>query len=131
MNFSLVTKAGVVDDAAPSGDMGARELELPASWDSQKRWPTGSLSAYFEVLDANGALIPAGTLTAQLWLKDNATKRWIKVGAAQTAVAVDVLTEWKTSGINTDCKAFLQLTTITGAGAASVKTFVAPTGIRS
>jgi hypothetical protein len=133
MNFAPFTKTGVADDAAPSGDMGGREIDVPSSWDSQKRWPTGSLSAFFEVLDGNGAVVSAGTVTAQLWLKANVNgvKTWIKVGAAQAAIAVDVLAEWKTSGINADCKAYLQLTSITGTGAASVKGYVAPTGVRA
>lgn len=132
MKFELTTKGEVTDDAAPSGDGAAgRVLELPAYFDEQRRSPTGSVAAFFEVVDAAGATIASGTVDAQLWVRDEASGKWTKVDTKKTGVGNDVATEFKWAGSNAPGRAFLQLTGIAGAGAAKVKVYAAPSGVRS
>lgn len=129
---ALATKANVTDDTAPTGDgPSGRVLSLPAYHDEQRKRPTGSVVAFFEVLDASDAAVAAGTVDAQLWLRDEASGKWTKVDTKKTGVGNDVATEFKWAGSNAPGRAFLQLTGIAGVGAAKVKVYAAPSGVRS
>lgn len=137
MDFRLTfTKGEVTDDAAPSSSTPqARIFSLPAYWDGGGKAPTGSVSAYFEVLNSSGAVTADGSVTAQLWLRPLGTKDFVAVGAAQTGLVASTagrqLVEFKCSGINAPCEAFIQLKTIAGTDKTTVKGYAAATGLRA
>ncbi|MBI2391512.1 MAG: hypothetical protein HYV09_18120 [Deltaproteobacteria bacterium] len=135
MRFDLTfIKPNLVDDPNPIDHVrpgNGRTFGIPAFFGSGAQQPTGSLTGYFEVLDASDAIVAGYSLTGTLWIFDGKRGAWVQHGPAAAALPTRALCEWRWSGWNETLTAFLQLTSIAGGtGGVAVRFFGAASGIR-
>jgi hypothetical protein len=120
MNFKSVDKTGIVADSDPNSVTPTRTFLMNEYCCSQSREPTRKVAIRTRVMNG-AALVGAGTVSFQLWAKDDATGGpWIKVGAAVATLANDTLQTVDVPAVR-GFTGFLQVTAVAGAGATDVQ----------
>lgn len=130
MIFNRITKADIVDDADPrvTPPSAARVASLGEYADTEHSIMTASVVVFIRVLDVAEAVVAAGTASITVYVKDKSSGFWLKTDAAHAALAVNQVLFVPIPAVQSDVDVFVQLTSITGAGATHVVYGIAPGG---
>lgn len=120
MSVVEMTKAGVGDDAAPSGAPPAagRKFTIPV-WVNNEE--SGKAIVTFDILDAGGSSVDNSYATVSLWI--NLATVWTQIGSSKV-INRGTRAIFVFGDLPGDCEATLRFESITGGGAASVKMYV-------
>lgn len=122
MLFTKILKADVAADANPNTTppADARVFQGSGYVDAQQREVTSGLAIRVLTRTAGDVINTDGTVSFQLWMKDEGTDaRWFKVGAAVATLAFDTLSHIAVPAHRDRAKFFLQVTGVAGAAPAA------------
>lgn len=129
MNFTLIAKADVADDADPNvtPPAAARVATIAELIGSKQNVLVGGLALAVRVLTAGNALCADGVADLIPWIYDEATTAWIKGPSSLAALVVNASSIVPLPAAAMTTKVFVQAKTIGGTNKDHVQILVAPT----